>query len=55
LSTTAVSATNASVKSFFKYFLDTCAPKNAAGAGYTPLTGSILAKADAQVAKINVG
>lgn len=55
LSTTAVSATNASVKSFFKYFLDTCAPKNAAAAGYTPLTGSILTKADAQVAKINVG
>jgi len=55
LSTTAKSATNASVKSFFAYFLDVCAPKNAAGAGYTPLTGSILAKADAQVAKINVG
>ena len=55
LSSTAVSATNTSVKAFFKYFLDTCAPKNAAGAGYTPLTGAILAKADAQAAKINVG
>jgi len=55
LSTTAKSDTNTSVKAFFKYFLDTCAPKNAAGAGYTPLTGAILAKADAQVAKINVG
>ena len=55
LSSTAVSATNVSVKSFFKYFLDTCAPKNAAGAGYTPLTGAILAKAVAQVAKINAG
>ena len=55
LSSTAKSADNASVKSFFTYFLDVCAPKNAAGAGYTPLTGSILAKADAQVAKINVG
>ena len=55
LSTTAKSADNASVKSFFAYFLDVCAPKNAAGAGYTPLTGSILAKANAQVAKINVG
>ncbi len=55
LSSTAVSATNVSVKSFFKYFLDTCAPKNAAGAGYTPLTGAILSKAVAQVAKINVG
>jgi phosphate transport system substrate-binding protein len=55
LSSTAVSATNTSVKAFFKYFLDTCAPKNAAGAGYTPLTGAILVKANAQVAKINAG
>jgi phosphate transport system substrate-binding protein len=55
LSSNKKSATNASVQSFFKYFLDTCAPKNAAGAGYTPLTGAILAKANAQVAKINVG
>ena len=55
LQSTAVSATNAISKSFFSYFLDTCAPKNAAGAGYTPLTGEILKKADAQVAKINVG
>ena len=55
LSTTAKSADNASVKSFFTYFLDVCAPKNAAGAGYTPLTGAILAKAGAQAAKINVG
>lgn len=53
LSSTAVSATNASVKSFFSYFLNVCAPKNAAGAGYTPLTGAILAKAIAQVSKIN--
>ena len=55
LSTTAVSATNASVKSFFSYFLNTCAPKNAAGAGYTPLTGAILTKSVAQVAKVNAG
>ncbi len=55
LSTTAKSADNASVKSFFAYFLDVCAPKNAAGAGYTPLTGEILKKASAQVAKINAG
>ena len=55
LSSNKKSANNASVQSFFKYFLDTCAPKNAAGAGYTPLTGAILAKANAQVAKINVG
>jgi len=55
LSSTAKSADNASVKSFFTYFLDVCAPKNAAGAGYTPLTGAILAKANAQAAKINVG
>jgi phosphate transport system substrate-binding protein len=55
LSTTAKSDTNASVKSFFTYFVNTCVPKNGAGAGYTPLTGAILAKALAQVAKINVG
>jgi len=55
LSSTAKSADNASVKGFFTYFLDVCAPKNAAGAGYTPLTGAILAKAVAQAAKINVG
>jgi len=55
LSSTAKSADNASVKSFFSYFLTVCAPKNAAGAGYTPLTGEILAKANAQAAKINVG
>jgi ABC-type phosphate transport system substrate-binding protein len=53
LSATAVSASNAITKSFFTYFLDVCAPKNAAGAGYTPLTGEILRKANAQVAKIN--
>ena len=55
LSTTAVSASNASVKSFFSYFLNQCVPKNGAGAGYTPLTGAILTKALAQVAKVNVG
>jgi phosphate transport system substrate-binding protein len=55
LSTTAVSATNASVKSFFSYFLNQCVPKNGAGAGYTPLTGAILTKALAQVAKVNAG
>jgi phosphate transport system substrate-binding protein len=55
LSSTAVSATNAITKSFFAYFVDVCAPKNGPGAGYTPLTGEILKKADAQVAKINVG
>jgi phosphate transport system substrate-binding protein len=55
LSSTAVSAANAITKSFFTYFVDVCAPKNGPGAGYTPLTGAILKKADAQVAKINVG
>jgi len=55
LSSTAKSADNASVKSFFSYFLTVCAPKNAAGAGYTPLTGAILVKANSQGAKINAG
>ena len=55
LSSTTVSADNAITKSFFSYFVNTCAPKNGAAAGYTPLTGAILQKAIAQVAKINVG
>ena len=49
------SADNTAVKSFFSYFLDVCAPKNAAAVGYTALQGAILAKADAQVAKISAG
>ena len=55
LSSTTVSADNAITKSFFSYFVNTCAPKNGAAAGYTPLTGAILTKALAQVAKINAG
>ena len=51
----AVSTDNAAVKSYFSYFLTSCSPKNAAGAGYAPLGGSILTKALAQVAKINAG
>ena len=49
------STDNAAVKSYFSYFLNTCSPKNAAGAGYAPLSGAILAKALAQVAKVNAG
>ena len=49
------SADNTAVKSFFAYFIDVCAPKNAAAVGYTALQGAILAKADAQVAKIGAG
>jgi ABC-type phosphate transport system substrate-binding protein len=55
LSSTAVSTDNAAVKSFFSYFLNQCAPKNATGVGYTALQGAILTKAIAQVAKINAG
>ena len=55
LASTSVSATNLITKAFFSYFLDTCAPKNGPGAGYTPLTGAILVKANAQVAKVNAG
>jgi hypothetical protein len=51
----AASTGNAAVKSYFSYFLNSCSPKNAAGAGYAPLSGSILTKALAQVAKINAG
>ena len=49
---TANSAENLGVKSYLTYFLGTCAPNNGPGAGYAPLTGSILAKSQAQVAKI---
>lgn len=52
---TAVTATNASVKSFFSFFLNQCAPKEAAALSYTALKDAILAKALAQVAKINAG
>jgi len=55
LAGTAATTDNAGTKSFFTYFLNSCAPKNAPGAGYAPLTGSILTKALAQVAKINAG
>lgn len=52
LTSTVNSADNQSVKRFFSYFLSQCAPKNAAGAGYTALQGAILTKALAQVNKI---
>ena len=55
LSSSASSTENGLVKRYFSYFLNQCAPKNAAGAGYTPLTETFLAKALAQVAKINGG
>lgn len=51
----AVSTDNGAVKSYFSFFLNTCSSKNGAGAGYAPLSGSILTKALAQVAKINAG
>jgi ABC-type phosphate transport system substrate-binding protein len=55
LSSTAKSAENTAVKSFFSYFLKKCAPKNAPENGYTALQGAILTKAVAQVAKISAG
>ena len=55
LSSSATTADNTAVKSYFSYFLTQCAPKNAAGAGYTALQGAILTKALAQVAKISAG
>jgi phosphate transport system substrate-binding protein len=51
----AASTDMANVKRFFSYFLNQCAPKGAAAAGYTPLTGAILTKAQAQLAKLNGG
>jgi ABC-type phosphate transport system substrate-binding protein len=55
LASKTASADNTGVKSYFSYFLNQCAPKNAAGAGYTALQGAILTKALAQVAKISAG
>jgi ABC-type phosphate transport system substrate-binding protein len=55
LSGSNATADNALVKRFFSYFINQCAPKNAAAAGYTPLTGAILTKAQAQLAKLNGG
>ena len=55
LASSAASADMASVKRFFGYFLNTCAPKSAPAAGYTPLVGKILEKAVAQLAKVNGG
>jgi ABC-type phosphate transport system substrate-binding protein len=55
LSSSASSTDNALVKRYFSYFINQCAPKNAAAAGYTPLTGAILTKAQTQLAKLNGG
>jgi ABC-type phosphate transport system substrate-binding protein len=55
LTSSAITPDNAAVKKFFSYFLNQCAPKNGAAAGYTPLQGAILAKAVAQVARISAG
>jgi phosphate transport system substrate-binding protein len=55
LASKTTSADNTAVKSYFSYFLSQCAPKNAAGAGYTALQGAILTKALAQVNKISAG
>lgn len=55
LAGTAVNSTNAAVKSFFSFFLNQCAPKEAAALSYTALKDAILTKALAQVAKVNAG
>ena len=55
LASSAASADMSISKRFFSYFLNTCAPKSAPGAGYTPLVGKILEKALSQLAKVNGG
>ena len=55
LASSAASADMSISKRFFSYFLNTCAPKSAPGAGYTPLVGKILEKAASQLAKVNGG
>ena len=44
--------TNAVVREFVEYFLNTCAPNVAELKGYSALTGAVLAKAKEQAAKI---
>jgi phosphate transport system substrate-binding protein len=55
LASSTASADMAIVKRFFGYFLNTCSPKSAPAAGYTPLVGKILEKAASQLAKTNGG
>jgi ABC-type phosphate transport system substrate-binding protein len=55
LASSRASVDNTAVKGFFSYFINQCAPKSAAGIGYTALQGAIKDKAIAQVAKISVG
>ena len=55
LASSAASADMSITKRFFSYFLNTCAPKSAPAAGYTPLVGKILEKAVSQLAKLNGG
>ena len=52
LGATAASTTNTAVAAWFNYVLTKCAPSAAEGAFYAPLSGSILAKAIAQAAKV---
>lgn len=49
---TANSPENQAVRSFLGFVLGTCSPANGAGLGYAPLAGEILAKAQAQAARI---
>lgn len=44
--------TNAVVREFVEYFINTCAPNVAELKGYSALTGAVLAKAKEQAAKI---
>lgn len=53
LASTTNNADNSAVKNYFDYFLGKCAPATAASKGYAALSGSILMKALAQVAKIS--
>lgn len=55
LGSSAASTDMANAKRFLSYFINQCSPKSAAAAGYTPLAGAILVKAQAQLAKLNAG
>ena len=52
LAYTANSPENQAVRSFLTFVLGTCSPNNGAGLGYAPLSGEILVKSQAQVARI---
>lgn len=55
IANTATSSKATAVKAYLSYILNDCAPKQGPGSGYAPLSGAILTKALALVAKVGAG